>query len=408
MSLMKSLWIKSLLFLVIVACVFDGVSFAEELSRGRLADGRAFRTDPQGVQIVDYIAELEVTVEGLNRRIIGLEDELEEKHVAVQRMRGGKSEKSELYERDLKVESQEFARVEKADPGLNNVGSFESIGASVGSNQNGSCPRELEEISNELERTRSSCEAAKQEQTERISWHEKTLSSYKNDLKSYASKSTELSTDVATYEKIIQGHEDRIQALQLALKERDRSMETLQARFDTNQQTFELEKAKALRLEESLENSNNKVAQLARAAEKAESSEVSPAEQILRNQTQPSRARASIAQASTRAQTSRTQSSRTQTMQAVRGKMKTELNQARSLIQKRNALFKKYQKSTRSLSLSPTKAVSRRYLSISQIGRLLDNAVYPSELGTLRRDILDIKRKMSDDVALIKRLERMS
>ena len=45
---------------------------AQEL--GRLPDGRAFRTDTEGNQVVDYIAELEATVDALTKQVIAYED----------------------------------------------------------------------------------------------------------------------------------------------------------------------------------------------------------------------------------------------------------------------------------------------------------------------------------------------
>ncbi len=45
--------------------------------RGRLSNGAAYRTDRDGNQIVDYIAELEVENDALRRRIGGLEGEVE-------------------------------------------------------------------------------------------------------------------------------------------------------------------------------------------------------------------------------------------------------------------------------------------------------------------------------------------
>lgn len=47
---------------------------AEE--RGRLPDGRAFRTDSDGNQVIDYIAELETTVDALTQQVILLEDKV--------------------------------------------------------------------------------------------------------------------------------------------------------------------------------------------------------------------------------------------------------------------------------------------------------------------------------------------
>lgn len=53
---------------------------AEESLRGRLPDGRAFRTDANGVQLVDYVAELELSIEELNRRIQAMENEADSRN----------------------------------------------------------------------------------------------------------------------------------------------------------------------------------------------------------------------------------------------------------------------------------------------------------------------------------------
>lgn len=54
----------------------SGIPDLSAQDRGRLPDGRAFRTDAEGTQLVDYIAELELSVEALNRRVQGLEGEV--------------------------------------------------------------------------------------------------------------------------------------------------------------------------------------------------------------------------------------------------------------------------------------------------------------------------------------------
>jgi hypothetical protein len=80
---------NSRIFLVACIALTPWLSMAEDGTRGRLADGRAYRTDPEGNQLVDYIAELEVNVEALNRRILGLEDEIAEKQRIIERFHGG-------------------------------------------------------------------------------------------------------------------------------------------------------------------------------------------------------------------------------------------------------------------------------------------------------------------------------
>ena len=44
---------------------------------GRLSDGRAYRVDEKGYKIVDHVAELEATVDSLNRQVNSLENQLD-------------------------------------------------------------------------------------------------------------------------------------------------------------------------------------------------------------------------------------------------------------------------------------------------------------------------------------------
>ena len=78
-----------LVFLLLISFLAE----AEESERGRLADGRAYRTDSAGTQLVDYIAELELTVEEKERTIVSLKNELK-------KLKSTKIE-SPIIERDL-------------------------------------------------------------------------------------------------------------------------------------------------------------------------------------------------------------------------------------------------------------------------------------------------------------------
>jgi len=69
--------LASLCFVTLFFCFFASPISAAPL-RGRLPDGRAFRTDAQGVQLTDYIAELELSVEALNKKILELERKVDE------------------------------------------------------------------------------------------------------------------------------------------------------------------------------------------------------------------------------------------------------------------------------------------------------------------------------------------
>lgn len=61
------------LFLTVLA--FLAFSLLAEDRSGRLDDGRAYRIDNEGTQVVDYIAELELQIEELQSKIRSLENE---------------------------------------------------------------------------------------------------------------------------------------------------------------------------------------------------------------------------------------------------------------------------------------------------------------------------------------------
>ncbi|MGI6524506.1 MAG: hypothetical protein ACOX2O_04330 [Bdellovibrionota bacterium] len=91
--------------LLLLLCSTTAVMAEDEPLRGRLPDGRAYRTDAQGVRIIDYIAELELSVEDLSRQIQDLESELERR--GGRRSQGADVEKKDgaLVEKDILVDS---------------------------------------------------------------------------------------------------------------------------------------------------------------------------------------------------------------------------------------------------------------------------------------------------------------
>lgn len=68
---------------------------------GRLPDGRAYRVADDGVEMVDHLAELELTVEELKTRMHGLEYELEEKTNIISALKNSGAKEPEFKETDL-------------------------------------------------------------------------------------------------------------------------------------------------------------------------------------------------------------------------------------------------------------------------------------------------------------------
>lgn len=77
------------------------IARADEAKRGRLADGTAYRVDAQGMELVDYTAELEVQIDELKRRVHGLQFELEEKEDIISALKARGAKEPVLTERDL-------------------------------------------------------------------------------------------------------------------------------------------------------------------------------------------------------------------------------------------------------------------------------------------------------------------
>lgn len=85
----------------IFLCALSVHAQENQPARGRLPDGRAFRTDVEGNQLVDYIAELEVGIETLNRQLESAQEELRDKETALTICKAGVKEG--LKEKSLPV-----------------------------------------------------------------------------------------------------------------------------------------------------------------------------------------------------------------------------------------------------------------------------------------------------------------
>jgi len=97
---------------------------------GTLPDGRPFRTDAEGNQLIDYVAELESSVTYLKDRVGQLEQELDTSKQALVRFKEGEGceepralPEAKLFERDLGIEA--HPRTTAVVPGLTKGDSFE-------------------------------------------------------------------------------------------------------------------------------------------------------------------------------------------------------------------------------------------------------------------------------------------
>lgn len=91
--------IMAVLFLFARLFLSAGLALAQPKHLGRLSDGRAYRIADDGVEIVDQLADFELKVWEQERRIKGLEDELESKNSLLQRLNSAAV--STLKEKDV-------------------------------------------------------------------------------------------------------------------------------------------------------------------------------------------------------------------------------------------------------------------------------------------------------------------
>lgn len=314
--------------LILVSC--GTFAFAAGPSKnGRLADGRAFRTDAQGNQLVDYIAELELSVDALNRRVQGLEYELQQKQAELQRVAAGGTSTQQVNERDLiglEKPAQENPIQEK-------------------SAQCPSCPQTVcpeVDCSLLLQQT-SQANAAKEKN------HQQLVNQVQGDLEI----------------------EKRMHALETSqLKAR---LESLEA--DLAAQKSELSTKAGLLLTKDKE---------------IERIKLESARQML----QADEARAEFSSTKMRA------------LDSVRGSLLTEFNQVRGLLSSRGNLIEQYKKSKPTVSFRPNPALSSEGESLDDLKQRIAEADTVGRLNQVRRPLNQIRAKLNEDLALIKRISR--
>ena len=324
----------------------------KDLERGRLPDGRAFRTDAQGNQLIDYIAELELSVEQLNRRVQGLEDEVKEKQAIIARERIDASSSGDLIERDIikrdsppaaaKEVAPRFADSSIAQPARAGV---EGAGLKCPECGAVNCDAEIARTAEKLE----SCQS-------------------------------EAGLIRGSLESERQNGEQRTAAL---------NAEILRLRSEL--ESVKLQSAKRQALPPDAE----RPAAVA-MVQPTPASAPSPAAGL------PSAAAPAAGQGL------QVSAARLRAVDAVRGKTQTDLNQLRSMLGTRDQLFAKYSQRKHAVAFRPSPALSSRNRSPAEIASAIQAASSISELSTLSREIAEIEGAINDDIALMRRMDKIN
>ncbi len=355
--------------------------FAEDSERGRLSDGRAFRTDAEGVQLVDYIAELELSIEELNRKLIGVENELDEKNAIIKRK--GISTESSIKEKDLlsgrekKSSAQEKAECVKV-----------------------SCPIPQPCIQKECESSNLS-----------------------------ASLEAELRTASAT----VKNQRDRIEALnsqiQLTKNINNSSNTDLERKFNEVNKLVAEKDAQIFSLKDELrlvnrkvtnaESQNSIVAALNErisdleqviSNKEAEIAEVRKASYVAHSVTSPVRVSKKASKAKTYSATRASFSpSRARALDAVKSRLRGDYNRLKSLVSMRDSKLKRYQElKNTTVKLKGSVLKSENGTNPRALRTMIDRTDSMQELSKLGKELAQIKRIAQKDISLVDRMMRLN
>jgi len=348
--------------------VLSPVWCGAEPERGRLPDGRAYRTGAEGVQMVDYVAELEISLDELTRRVHSLEDELEEKRQRIERLESRGAMESVLKERDLLKGTGEASGCavcpvcDCTQRGTQAINSLEAVQSQP------RCISELEATRHELAETRQDLGDARV----RISALEQRLRQV---------PSAELSAQKSAEAQMVQlrmALEARISQLEAEKKELHKRLE------DQN-----------LRLSEA----GGKRLTVTRASDKAAQAEPRAAYSVVA-------LRSASSYGTSVAQPERLAIARTRAVNSFKASLHSSLNQLSGLIAERDNKFKEYGPQTGPLRFKPSALVSSRRYTLAMIKRGVAEAQSMSQLSALDRDIKEIRALLRDDIKLIDRMRQ--
>lgn len=343
-------------FFSLVLCGALGASLlhAQEPDRGRLPDGRAYRTDSDGNQLVDYIAELEVDLETKERQIRGLQAELDERNAMLARVERGAPATAAISERSL-------------------VGAAKPPPAEVKPQFVG-CEAEqaaLRRAEGELQQIKSSLEAERRQ-------HHAALAEYRQALQG-------VQGDAASRQESIANCRAKLEQITTSSLATARELEDTRRRLVDERASWEAQRSALTIRVTKLE------AQLAEAVK-------TPAFTATRQESVQPAQEARVVPSRSPAQQ--------RAVESLRGNLRSEIQRIRGQIQRRDSLFAEYARSAQAVQLRPSPARSRRNRTLDDIARDLDQAATVYQITSLRSELHEIAGRVQEDVALATRMLR--
>lgn len=402
---------KSILFSIAFALAAIPVRAEDsEPERGRLPDGRAFRTDAQGNQLVDYIAELELSIEQLTRRVHGLEFEAEEKQNQINRLSKAGVQGHDVEERDLlsgrspAPQADRFAAPER-----------------MACPQPVDCSAQVASTQQMLEKARFDLDVARRVQDKNRAEYETNIEQMRVEYGKQACPRVDCTMEVAqasaagtryqqelvqtqaaataereAQQRRIQDYEGSVVRLKSELSSRDEQIRALQTKLAMTTSTEA--KTGAVVAVSQQQRTTASLDDVASTRENGTDSEQVASSRAVQPRlfNAPTEERASFSAAKTRA------------VDSLRGSMTGDIRRLRDLVSTRDSLFQGYNQSGRALSFKSSPLVSSRGYTLSWVTERVKSASNIYELSSLSRDIREIRTRVQDDIDLIKRMQRQN
>ena len=339
---------KTYLSLIITCLIFASAVTAEDPTRGRLPDGRAFRTDTSGNVIADYIAELELSVESLNRRVHGLEYEVEQKQNIIDQFKRRGKRIPKVAERDLigSGTKSDWSRADTTQ--INPVTTTIASGCS-------SYEEKILNIQRELDIAKIALEGEQGKSKENETYYRGSVEDLQRRISSLEQRLSAAQNQITNTSLKLTETEAALNKTRMTLEQTEGNYKQLKANYDELKAT-------------------------------------------------PGKTQIITTSGSTRASLSQDERN---AIDSQRGNIRTELNRLRGEIQKRDSLFKKYRSAGHSVSLQPSRLITTSKRTPKIIAQRISSATRVQQLNSLRRDIKQLENIVKEDIALVQRMQKL-
>lgn len=366
---------RRLLYIVCFSLFISNSSFSENPKLGINSDGRAYRIDSQGNKVVDYIAELESNVDGLQRQVQGLEEELQEKIEIITKLQNGQVCEDRIKEKDLVENQARFADT-----------NFVLAPAQNSSQTNAQNDNELKLKCDRDDMLRRNEIVSLQEKLALMQNENQLLRAKTNEKCSNKSIPSD-SGDVLEARKDLEVELEKVKSSAGSIEEEIREINDriaqLKDEFRAKKDEYDLLQTKIAVFEKRADNGMAASASL--------------------------KARASLAPNALK-QDSRLRKSelKDQALESVKASINTGLNQVQSSIVARDRMFKEYKAHEKNaVAFSPSAALSSRGEDLGMLRNRLNQSHSMQEAAAIQAALREIERKVEDDISLMRRLKRL-